>query len=60
MFFLVLKHVSDTNYFAEESVIPPQEIQDSKMGNFGVATDVVGIENGVEKPSANLTEEISS
>ncbi|KAJ6438094.1 hypothetical protein O9K51_08683 [Purpureocillium lavendulum] len=41
MFFLALKYVSDTNYFAEEGVIPPKDVHDSAAvkGIFGAAPD---------------------
>ncbi|KAF7556673.1 hypothetical protein G7Z17_g1267 [Cylindrodendrum hubeiense] len=57
MFYLVLKYVSDTNYFAEEGVIPPQEIQESAAkGNFGAVQDGATIEDGTDKAVTDFEE----
>ncbi|KAH6879426.1 hypothetical protein B0T10DRAFT_464470 [Thelonectria olida] len=50
MFYLVLEHVSDTNYFAEEGVIPPQEVQDfAAKGDFGFVPGDAPIEDVNDK-----------
>ncbi|KAF5598145.1 hypothetical protein FPANT_3909 [Fusarium pseudoanthophilum] len=50
MFFLMFKYVSDTNYFAEEGVIPPQEIQD-----FAAKSVAAEVEGGPEHIKGTVT-----
>lgn len=53
LFYLVFKCVSDTNYFAEEGVIPPQNTE-MKHKSTGLGTEIVGQE--YEKPTASTIE----